>query len=133
MFDCLSVIFLLSLGGCLYEPNANGLVTLPKTLTSLKDYAFYGCTSMKSVELPSSLVEIGSWVFQGCISLTSIAIPSSVKIIGQQVFQGCPSLATASYYYGTSVGAHAFDQTGYNTTMGTTQVTVRGICITYSL
>jgi hypothetical protein len=62
------------------------------SITSIGDYAFYGCTSLTSVKLPVSLTSIGDNAFWYCSSLTSIEIPSSVTKIDSTPFAWCTSL-----------------------------------------
>lgn len=60
--------------------------------TIIEDYAFYGCSSLTSINLPSGLTSIGDYAFRSCSSLTSITIPESVTSIGYGAFSGCSSL-----------------------------------------
>ncbi len=46
---------------------------IPAEVTSL-DYAFYGCSGLKSVTIPSSMTSIGDLAFYGCSSLTSVIV-----------------------------------------------------------
>jgi hypothetical protein len=66
--------------------------TIPSSVMSIGDYAFYGCRILASVIIPSSVMSIGGWAFYDCSSLTSITIPSSVTFIGQGAFHSCSSL-----------------------------------------
>jgi hypothetical protein len=68
-------------------------VTLPNTLKSIGDYAFYGCGHLTSVTIPASVTSIGNSAFYGCSGLTSITIPSSVTSIGNSAFSECASLS----------------------------------------
>jgi len=74
--------------------NANKLeeVIIPEGVTEIPDYAFYGCTSLKTVKLPSTLKTIGIGAFYGCTSLVSINIPDSVEELKNTCFYGCTSL-----------------------------------------
>ena len=56
-----------------------------------------GC---KNSVIPSSVTSIGEYAFYGCSSLTSITIPASVTSIGNSAFYGCSSLKTV-YYQGS--------------------------------
>ena len=66
--------------------------TIPNSVTSIGDYAFYGCSSLTSITIPYSVTSIGNGTFYGCSSLTSITIPNSVTSIGSSAFYGCTSL-----------------------------------------
>ncbi|GAB6390639.1 MAG: leucine-rich repeat domain-containing protein [Treponematales bacterium] len=68
-------------------------VTLPNTLKSIGDYAFYGCGYLTSVTIPVNVTSIGSSAFYGCRGLTSITIPASVTSIGNSAFSECASLS----------------------------------------
>lgn len=67
-------------------------VRIPEGVTSIIDYAFYGCTSLTSIQLPSSLKSIGRWSFRYCYSLPDIAIPDGVTSLGNSAFRDCYAL-----------------------------------------
>ena len=46
-----------------------------------------------SVKIPDSVTSIKFFAFKGCTSLTSVTIPDSVTTIGEQAFCGCTDLA----------------------------------------
>ena len=54
---------------------------------------FFGrCYSLTSITIPNSVTSIGDEAFYNCSSLTSIIIPNSVTIVGGGVFYGCKNL-----------------------------------------
>ena len=69
-------------------------VSLPDGLTSIGDYAFENCSSLKSITIGNSVTSIGDGAFQSCSSLTSITIPNSVTSIGDDAFCRCYSLTS---------------------------------------
>ena len=74
--------------------------TIPGSVTSIGDSAFYWCTSLTSVTIPDSVTGIGDSAFYWCTSLTSVTIPDGVTSIGWCAFADCESL-TNVYFTGT--------------------------------
>jgi hypothetical protein len=70
-----------------------GSVTLPKTVTKIAPYGFFGC-GITSVSLPSGLREIGDEAFESCTGLTGMEIPRDLREMGESVFLNCPSLGS---------------------------------------
>jgi hypothetical protein len=66
-----------------------GNVTIPGSVTTIGDSAFYQCVSLTSVAIPSSVTSIGAQAFQSCISLASVTMGNSVTNIGMQAFNFC--------------------------------------------
>ncbi len=62
-------------------------VSIPNTVTAIRDEAFKQCYSLKSIHLPSGLDSIGKDAFLWS-GLTSITIPSKVRYIGWDAFRG---------------------------------------------
>ena len=48
------------------------------SLTEISDYAFNGCSALKTIVLPNGLKKFGYRVFKKCTSLTEITIPNTV-------------------------------------------------------
>ena len=67
---------------------------IPNSITSIGEYAFFYCDSLKSISIPHSVTDLGGGAFVGCSSLTSITIPNSVTSIGDYAFAECSSLDT---------------------------------------
>ena len=72
-------------------------LTIPEGVTSIGNYAFYGCSGLTSVTIPSSVTRIQSGTFSSCSSLTSVTIPESVTSIGNYAFYNCSSLKNVFY------------------------------------
>ena len=62
---------------------------LPKSVTSIGDWAFAYCEGFSSLDIPDRVTSIGTAAFQGCTNLTHITIPNSVSTIGPQAFSYC--------------------------------------------
>ena len=57
--------------------------------------AFAWAVNLSSVSLPSTLGSIGEYAFYHCDDLTSVTIPDSVTSIGEKAFNKCESLTVA--------------------------------------
>ena len=103
-----------------------------KKVTVIDDFAFKGCTTLKSIKIPDSVVSVGdlafyqcpaleniTWskkvrnvgnlAFYGCISLKDTTLPSSVISIGNQVFYGCNLMESITIPKSvTEIGDNAF-------------------------
>ena len=71
-------------------------VIIPSGVTSIGDFAFGECTGLTSVTIPNSVISIGDCAFCGCIGLTSVTIPNSVTSIGSAAFRGCAGLTSVT-------------------------------------
>jgi hypothetical protein len=79
------------------------------TVTSIGNYTFSGCTSLRSVTISNGLTSIGQEAFKGCTWLTSVAIPSSITSIGHDAFNGCGHLTSITIPNGiTSIATNTF-------------------------
>ena len=62
-------------------------ITIPDSVTSIGDLAFFNCYSLTSITIPNSVTSIGDYAF--CQSgLLSVTIPDSVTYIGNHAFDG---------------------------------------------
>ena len=74
-------------------------IEIPAGVTSIGDSAFYRCSNLESVTFAegSGLTTIGGDAFEYCSSLKSIEIPAGVTGIGDWAFNGCSNLNTLYY------------------------------------
>lgn len=61
-------------------------VTLPETLGSIYDRAFYCCYSLCEINIPDSVYFIDEYCFAYCYNLKSIHIPDGVETLSEAVF-----------------------------------------------
>ena len=73
--------------GCL-----NSVIPSDGSVTSIGNYAFFGCSGLTSINIPDSVTIFGDYAFYECTSLTNITIPPSVTRIGDYAFYKCTSL-----------------------------------------
>ena len=71
-------------------------ITIPDSVTSIGNTAFYFCKGLTSINIPSGVTSIGNQAFYSCSGLTSINIPSGVTSIGNEAFANCDSLTNAT-------------------------------------
>lgn len=95
-----------SVGGVLFDkPQATlleypgglaGSYTIPAGVTSVGDYAFYGCANLTNATIPAGVGYIGELSFFSCTNLADAVLPDSVTNIGQEAFEGCSSLTSVA-------------------------------------
>ena len=66
--------------------------TIPNSVTTIGEEAFWGCKSLVNINIPNSVTTIGEEAFWGCKFLVNINIPNSVTTIGRGAFKYCNSL-----------------------------------------
>jgi hypothetical protein len=71
----------------------SGSVTIPDSVTSIAEGAFYDCTGLTSIIIGHGVASIGSNAFGGCTGLTNITIPDNVTSIDANAFNELWSLA----------------------------------------
>lgn len=136
-------------------------VTLPATLVSIADNAFYNCDELKSITIPASvetieeycfdycydlesvtfeggskLTSIGDYAFDCCEALKNITIPASVETIGEYCFYCCTALESVTFEEGsklTSIAQNAFGEcpTLKNVTIPASVKTIGEFCFAY--
>ena len=112
-------------------------ITIPGSVTNIKENAFSGCTGLLTVIFESgtgdgmeigvsafknlsnittltleNIKTIGSSAFEACTGITTITIPSTVTSIGPNAFKGCTNLATVIFEARTenlTIDASAFE------------------------
>ena len=84
-------------------------LVIPDGVTSIGKYAFWGCSSLKSITIPDSVANIGAYAFFRFRGLNNITIPNSVTSIGEYAFSECSSLTSITLLSKmTSIGDYAF-------------------------
>ena len=83
-------------------------------------FAFSSCPDLISVSLPQTITEIREGAFNGCENLTSIIIPRSVITLAEEIFIYCPHLEFISVEDGNPIydsreGCNAVIETATNT------------------
>ena len=101
------------------------------TVTSIGSFAFYGCTSLTSIQFPANLTSIGLGAFYSC-GLTSVTIPKECKFGDERIsnpFMACTNLESIKIeegnpYYDSRNDCNAIIITATNRLMGGCKNTV---------
>ena len=100
-------------------------VSIPPSVTSIGESAFFTCSRLKSVSMPL-VTNIGKFVFTYCIALTSVHMPSVISI-GLQAFYQCTSLTSISMPLARIINQGAFDKCTALTSVSMPLVTSIGL------
>ena len=82
-------------------------VTLPSSIKVINSSAFYGCSSLTTINL-ADVEYVSNNVFQSCTSLTTVDL-SSCQYIGQRAFSGCSNVETINLPLVETIGNNAFN------------------------
>lgn len=67
-------------------------ITLPETLKAMGHHCFYDCSQLQEIHLPNSITSIGMGCFDRCTSLKKAVLPASLKTLPDSCFRRCTSL-----------------------------------------
>lgn len=65
---------------------------MSESVTSMGDWAFWHCQSLKRITFPDRMVRFGEWAFYENESLQSVCIPEGVTTIPSSAFARCHNL-----------------------------------------
>ncbi|MBQ4110281.1 MAG: leucine-rich repeat protein [Clostridia bacterium] len=75
-----------SIGAYSFYRNNLTLPTLPESLTSIGDYAFYLCKGSEKLIIPDSVTNIGTNAFDSCHGIEELTVGKNVFSIGYRAF-----------------------------------------------
>jgi len=93
---------------------------IPARVTVISAYAFYGFSSLTSMDIPDGVTFIGMSSFAGCTGLKSITIPQGVTYIAQSAFFNCTGLTSINIPESVAI----INEKAFNGCSGLTSVTV---------
>ena len=99
---------------CLNGETVTELI-IPEGITSVKNYAFYNCSSLTSVVIPEGVSNIGREAFYNCDSLTTIMLPEKLEYIDNGAFADCAELLDV-YCYAKSIPSTHSNVFGWSST-----------------
>lgn len=68
-------------------------ITIPQSVTTIGDYAFSTCNTLEKVVLHEGLKSIGTGAFYQCEVLKEITLPQTIEQIGDSAFSHCSTLS----------------------------------------
>ncbi len=73
---------------------AAGSITLPDSVHTIEDYAFYKLYNLNEISVPKNLEYIGAYAFSGCYNLKNFTVTNcqNLKEIGSFAFEDCSYL-----------------------------------------
>ena len=90
-------------------------VVMEDGVTTIGDYAFWGCSSLTSITIPEGVTTIENYAFIGCKSLTNLKLPNSLESINYYSLAECSNLGDLVIPEGaTSIGSYAFYSSYFN-------------------
>ena len=112
-------------------------VVFPDELTTIGNYAFYGCTGLEgTIEIPEGTVTIGTSAFQNCRNIEEYILPSTLKTVNSAAFAYNYGLRRVTIGKTAAEGGSALTSFGGSTTnlpfysnAGVTDIYVPGITI----
>ncbi|MBR6203561.1 MAG: leucine-rich repeat protein [Candidatus Methanomethylophilaceae archaeon] len=101
-------------------------LTINGPVTSIGNYAFYGCSSLESLDLPRT-TSVGFKAFANCTSLSEANL-GGVKEIGGYAFYGCTGLSSITFSDSLSkIGTNAFGTVKFSAGSGSLSPTVSNL------
>ncbi len=116
-----------SVDGVLYNKDITNLIaypagkadlafSVPDTVATIADEAFYSCRNIISIVLPEGLTDLGKSTFALCYNLEQVTFPDELKTIKQLAFTYCGNLTEVILpAHLETLGRQAFYQTGLST------------------
>jgi hypothetical protein len=117
-----------SIGNTAFKNSKITGVTLPSTIRTIGEEAFYNCENMSKFVIPEGVTEIGYSAFQGMKKLTTIDIPESMVYLDEYLFYNCTALRSVTGAENINkIGMYAFAKCQALTSLeGLSKVTIFG-------
>jgi hypothetical protein len=76
----------IAIGPFAFSGSGLSAIIIPRSVTSISEAAFYGCSELTSITTNEGLYSIGERAFSYCPQLTNIFIPKSVENMSARAF-----------------------------------------------
>lgn len=92
-----------------FPAGRDGNFLIPKSVTTIANFAFYRCYQLENVNMYNNVTSIGERAFSFCWNLESIRLSDTLKTIGALAFSHCDDLTKIELPKSiTSIGTDAF-------------------------
>ncbi len=84
---------LITIGERAFRACAIDSITIPRSVTEIKDETFSHCSNLKQITIPNSVSTIGNQAFIGCSILKKIIFEdgtTDIYLVGKEIFYDCP-------------------------------------------
>jgi len=100
-----------------FPPHVGGSYTVPGSVTSIGNSAFYVCKNLSSVTIPAGVTSIADDAFDQCTSLKSVYFAGNAPVADSTVFAYADANLTAYYLPGTIGWSNFSANTGIPTAL----------------
>lgn len=76
-----------------FPAGRGGSFTVPKSVVTIADQAFYYCYLLENVKMYNNVRSIGTYTFAMCWNLKSLRLSDNLRILGYRALYNCRSLA----------------------------------------
>ncbi len=79
---------------------SNSSYEIPSGVSTIKEYAFYGCSSINTISIPTSVKYLGTGAFNNCINLNQLSVPATLDCVGSDkspIFAGCENIKKITF------------------------------------
>ena len=110
-----------------YQCTSLKSIDIPDSVTTIEQQAFNECSSLESVEISKNATKLLESTFFMCTSLKSVIIPDNVTEVGGSVFSGCTNLKSVKIGAGMKeIGAFMFNRCGFTSIVIPKKITIIG-------
>ncbi len=84
-------------------------IQLGDNVSSVDNYAFYGCKTLEEIVIPNATKSIGTYCFQNCSAMQKAVLGDGIMTVPQYAFAGCAGLQDVTISPNVStIGQYAF-------------------------
>lgn len=82
-----------------FPAGKSGAFTVPKTVVTIGEMAFYSCYKLTTVKMYNNVLSIGHNAFENCWNMSYLKLSDNLQILGYRALAGCSSLRSIHLPY----------------------------------